>query len=133
MIARVVNLLVHDEMSCGARRGAPPSSARYVRPMRGPLLLQRPASSSRRMGLVSWCAGLALLGYALPAAAGTVVLRAILVGVDSGDAAEVCVSLDSGGARVAGTQNDLVWDGSCATLPDASACEAYGATGKQLH
>ena len=132
MIARVVNLLVHDETSCGVRRGAPPSSARYVRPMRGPLLLRRSSSSFCRTGLVSWCAGLALLGYAVPAAA-TVVLLATSVRVDPGDAAEVCVSLDSGGARVAGTQNDLVWDGSCATLPDASACEANGATGKQLH
>lgn len=88
-------------------------------------------SRSRRAGLLSWCAGLALLGGALPAGA-AVVLRATSVAVDAGDAAEVCVSLDSGGALVAGTQNELVWDGSCASLPDLSACQANGATGKQF-
>lgn len=47
-----------------------------------------------------------------------------------GDLAEVCVSLDSGGQEVAGTQNDLVWDGFCASLRE---CRVDPATGKDLH
>ncbi|MDX2165937.1 MAG: MYXO-CTERM sorting domain-containing protein [Deltaproteobacteria bacterium] len=51
---------------------------------------------------------------------------------DPGGTATVCVALDTGGAQVAGTQNDLTWDGSCLTLPDTSACYASGTHGKQL-
>jgi hypothetical protein len=66
--------------------------------------------------------------------AGAIVeLRAESVTVDApGDTADLCVSLDSGGQEVAGTQNDLVWDGTCATLPGGSSCQANPATGKQL-
>jgi hypothetical protein len=49
-----------------------------------------------------------------------------------GDDADVCVTLESGGAQVAGTQNDLVWDRSCAMLSDVSACRINPANGKQL-
>jgi MYXO-CTERM domain-containing protein len=66
-------------------------------------------------------------------AVAVVELRAEGVTVDApGDVAQLCVSLDSGGAEVAGTQNDLVWDGSCATLPNSASCEINPATGKQL-
>jgi hypothetical protein len=47
-----------------------------------------------------------------------------------GETATVCVSLRSGGRRVAGTQNDLVWDGRCATLRE-NACSVRAA-GKDL-
>jgi len=50
-----------------------------------------------------------------------------------GDSADVCVVLDSGGATIAGTENALAWDPSCATLPDASACRVNPDTGKQLN
>lgn len=50
-----------------------------------------------------------------------------------GDTGRLCVSLDTGGAEVAGTQNDLVWDGSCAALPSESACAVAGTHGKELH
>jgi len=49
-----------------------------------------------------------------------------------GDDAEVCVALATDGEEVAGTQNDLVWDGTCATLPDAASCYAAGTHAKQL-
>jgi MYXO-CTERM domain-containing protein len=49
-----------------------------------------------------------------------------------GDTATVCVALATGGAEVAGTQNDLVWDGTCATLPDESSCYASGTHRKSL-
>ena len=49
-----------------------------------------------------------------------------------GDTGRVCVSLSTGGQDVAGTQNDLVWDGTCATL-DEGACVVAGTHGKQLN
>jgi hypothetical protein len=49
-----------------------------------------------------------------------------------GDFGRVCVVL-SGGQGVAGIQNDLVWDGNCATLADESSCAAVGSHGKQVH
>ena len=48
-----------------------------------------------------------------------------------GDVAEVCVTLDGEGQEVAGTQNDLVWDGTCATFLDE--CRVDPATGKDLN
>jgi hypothetical protein len=50
----------------------------------------------------------------------------------SGDRADLCVVLDSGGAQVAGTQNDLTWDGTCATLATPADCRVNSATGKTL-
>jgi MYXO-CTERM domain-containing protein len=50
-----------------------------------------------------------------------------------GDRGRTCVSLVTGGQEVAGTQNDLVWDGRCATLPYESACEVAGTHGKSLY
>ena len=44
----------------------------------------------------------------------------------------VCVGLDSGGQKVAGTQNDLIWDGSCAALK-AGSCAAIPDAKKPLH
>ena len=45
---------------------------------------------------------------------------------------QLCVGLDSAGAKVAGTQNDLVWDASCANLK-ASTCAAVPDSKKPLH
>jgi MYXO-CTERM domain-containing protein len=50
----------------------------------------------------------------------------------AGETADLCLVLDSGGVQVAGTMNDLVWDGSCATLASAAECRANPATGKLL-
>ncbi len=49
-----------------------------------------------------------------------------------GDKVKVCVGLDSRGASVAGTQNDLVFDESCASLTQAD-CAASEHHGKPLH
>jgi hypothetical protein len=49
-----------------------------------------------------------------------------------GGAARVCVGVNSGGEKVAGTQNDLVWDGSCARLKTDS-CQAVPEAKKPLH
>lgn len=66
-----------------------------------------------------------------PAGAVTLQLGSASV-AQPGDSAEICVSLATGGAAVAGTQNDLAWDGACATLPDAAHCYAAGTHGKSL-
>jgi hypothetical protein len=39
---------------------------------------------------------------------------------DNSHVARVCVHLDSAGEEIAGTQNEIVWDPSCATLSDRS-------------
>jgi len=44
----------------------------------------------------------------------------------------VCVGVESGGQKVAGTQNDLVWDAACATLK-ADSCAAVPDSKKPLH
>jgi hypothetical protein len=49
-----------------------------------------------------------------------------------GGAVRVCVGLDSAGQKVAGTQNDLIWDGSCAALKPSS-CTAVADSKKPLH
>ena len=49
-----------------------------------------------------------------------------------GDSAQICVMFSSNGRQVAGTQNDLVWDGTCATLTDPPPCATAGSHGKQL-
>ena len=45
---------------------------------------------------------------------------------------KVCVGIDAGGQKVAGTQNDLIWDGSCANLK-ANSCAAVPDSKKPLH
>lgn len=49
-----------------------------------------------------------------------------------GGSAQLCVSLTTDGQQVAGTQNDLVWDGTCMTLNDG-ACHPAGSHGKQVN
>lgn len=66
-------------------------------------------------------------------AAGVVALQATSATVAHvGEAADLCVVLDSDGEQVAGTQNDLVWDGTCATLASGADCHIDPATGKSL-
>jgi hypothetical protein len=45
---------------------------------------------------------------------------------------QLCVGIDSGGEKVAGTQNDLVWDAACASLK-AGSCAAVPDSKKPLH
>lgn len=62
---------------------------------------------------------------------GGVELRADRVTLSStATTAQVCVSMETGGDAVAGTQNDLVWHGECLTL--TGGCSVNPATGKQL-
>lgn len=81
-----------------------------------------------------WLVGLIVPFISTERAVGVVALRATSATVArAGETADLCVVLDAGGAQVAGTQNDLVWDGSCATLARASDCRVNPATGKSLY
>jgi hypothetical protein len=81
-----------------------------------------------------WWIGLMLSFLSTERAVGVVSLQATsAVAATAGETADLCVVLNSGGAQVAGTQNDLVWDGSCATLSSATACRVNQATGKSLN
>lgn len=73
----------------------------------------------------------ALIAVALAAPAAAVNLTMEATNADGG-AVRVCVGLDSTGQQVAGTQNDLVWDGSCAALKRDS-CAAVADANKPLH
>jgi hypothetical protein len=56
--------------------------------------------------------GLIVPFIATEPAVGVVALRATAATVaTTGETADLCVLLDAGGEQVAGTQNDLVWDG----------------------
>ena len=81
-----------------------------------------------------WMIGLIVPFVATERAVGVVSLQATSATVaTAGETADLCVVLNSGGAEVAGTQNDLVWDDSCATLKSFTDCSANPATGKSLH
>jgi hypothetical protein len=80
-----------------------------------------------------WLIGLTLSFLSAERAVGVVLLQATSATVaTAGVTADLCVVLNSGGAQVSGTQNDLVWDGSCATLSSAADCRVNQATGKVL-
>jgi hypothetical protein len=90
--------------------------------------------AARRPGVV---AGVALLVAALAPAASGVSIQATSTTVQQqGDKGQICVFLSTGGLQVAGTQNDLQWDGSCATLIDVGGskgdCAVAGSHGKGL-
>ena len=77
-------------------------------------------------------AALALAAWlAAPSAARAVSLTLEATKSDAG-AIRVCVGLDSTGQKIAGTQNDLIWDGSCAALK-ANSCAAVADSKKPLH
>ncbi len=76
--------------------------------------------------------GVLFLALAVPAQAQWLRVGSANV-AESGDTAEVCVSLESLGRVVAGTQNDLVWDGACVTLESADSCAVASGIGKSLH
>ena len=71
-----------------------------------------------------------------PASAVTILATSATVG-NPGDRGQICVSLDTGGKEVAGTQNDLRWDNNCASMPVGAGnkpdCHVMGAHGKDLH
>jgi MYXO-CTERM domain-containing protein len=76
--------------------------------------------------------GLAALILAVPAHGQW--LRVSSAEVDQpGQSAEVCVSLESRGKTIAGTQNDLTWDEACATLQTEGDCTVAPDIGKDLH
>jgi hypothetical protein len=93
--------------------------------------MERNRAVAKRRGLA---AGVALLvAVAAQPSGGTVTIGATSASVASpGEFGRICVVLHTGGDDVAGTQNDLRWDGRCATLPDKSNCQVAGSHGKTL-
>jgi hypothetical protein len=79
------------------------------------------------------CGLAALTAIDVRRAAAAVVVGASSATVqNSGDTAQICVFLQTGGEKVAGVQNDLTWDGNCAILANNSDCQVAGTHGKQL-
>lgn len=77
--------------------------------------------------------GVVLSIIATDVSVGAVSLQVTSASVSTpGETADVCVVLTTGGAPVAGTQNDLTWDGSCSTLSSAGDCRVNPAIGKEL-
>lgn len=72
---------------------------------------------------------LALCGSARPACAVSLTLDAAKT---EGGSVKLCIGLDSAGEKVAGTQNDLIWDADCANLKPNS-CAAVPDSKKPLH
>jgi hypothetical protein len=77
-------------------------------------------------------AALVLAAVAMAPGAARAVNMTMEATKSDGGAVRVCVGLDSTGQKVAGTQNDLVWDGSCAALK-ANSCTAVPDSKKPLH
>ena len=85
------------------------------------------------MRLHWWLVGLLVPFISTERAVGVVSLQATSATVAAtGETADLCVVLNSDGAQVAGTQNDLAWDDSCATLASRNDCRVNPATGKSL-
>ncbi len=78
----------------------------------------------------------AMLALAVPALAAVAPARAVELKLErraaDAEKARVCVSMDSKGVDVAGTQNDLNFDASCASLAQAD-CVASKHHNKPLH
>ena len=88
----------------------------------------------RCSGWLAVACGLAVLtAIDVKRAAGAVAIGATSATVQNpGDNAQICVVMQTtGGEQVAGTQNDLTWDGNCAILADSSDCQ-IAARGKEL-
>jgi hypothetical protein len=88
------------------------------------------AARRRRCGVRS--AVLALVLACAPASRALGVFMTMQASKTDAGPVKLCVGLDSGGQKVAGTQNDLIWDGSCADLKTGS-CTAVPDSKKPLH
>lgn len=76
---------------------------------------------SGRRGVVAVLLALTVWGGAADAAVTMSVDPPTVQVPQSGASANVCVNLTGAGGRAAGTQNDLTWDGDCATLVRCAA------------
>jgi hypothetical protein len=89
--------------------------------------------SGRCLSWSAWCAAVVLAMFVSLAPSRA---HAIYMTLNSSKTPEgtvkLCVGVESGGQKVAGTQNDLIWDGSCANLK-ASTCAAVPEAKKPLH
>jgi MYXO-CTERM domain-containing protein len=89
-------------------------------------LVQSVAAGALRLGL-----SLSFSMLAASSAAAVTMRVTDATASQPGERVTVCVTLDAAGQSIAGTQNDLVWDGECATLTKGS-CQV-AAPRKQLN
>ncbi len=81
----------------------------------------------------AWSAALALaLALCAPTSRALGLYMTMDASKTESGAVKLCVGIDSGGQKVAGTQNDLIWDASCANLK-AATCAAVPDAKKPLH
>lgn len=86
-----------------------------------------------RARLRAWSAALVLgLAASLPASRALGVYLTMDASKTDPNTVQLCVGLDSGGQKVAGTQNDMIWDASCSNLKPNS-CAAVPDSKKPLH
>ncbi len=77
------------------------------------------------------CCGATVLMFLATTAAGVVRLEPQAdSATETGEATQVCVSLNGGGASVGATEHVLSYDGACAELPSASDCEIIAGPGR---
>ena len=74
----------------------------------------------------------AIILVAVPASRAAAIFMTMEASKTESGTAKLCVGLDSGGQKVAGTQNDLIWDAACAKLKPSS-CAAIPDSKKPLH
>lgn len=96
-----------------------------------PMTTTSTASATSRASSFRALPVLALAALLVPASGALAVsLTMERTAIDGG--ARLCIGVDSAGQNVAGTQNDLVWNGTCATLQRES-CAAVADSNKPLH
>lgn len=89
----------------------------------------RPRGGWWRRG--AWCAALLVMLCAPATRARAIYMTMNSTKAETGTV-KLCIGLDSGGEKVAGTQNDLIWDSSCSNLK-ANSCVAVPDSKKPLH
>src|SRR5262249_36828903 len=90
-----------------------------------------------RLGEGAWmrracCAALLLLMLCVPATRARAIYMTMNASKTETGTVKLCIGLESGGQKVAGTQNDFIWDSSCSSLK-ANSCAAIPDAKKPLH
>src|SRR5262249_16307677 len=104
--------------------------------LRGVAMTMMHAVDRRHRGCSFSHGAVALAAIVLLCMASAAPARAIYMTMEAtktdANTAKLCIGLDSGGQKVAGTQNDLIWDESCSKLKPNS-CAAIPDSKKPLH
>jgi len=89
-----------------------------------------------RLGEGAWmrraCCAALLLMLCVPATRARAIYMTMNASKTETGTVKLCIGLESGGQKVAGTQNDFIWDSSCSSLK-ANSCAAIPDAKKPLH